>query len=278
MKQIGKLTLALGSLLMLAGCGQSLTTGKTTYKQTGMVAVIKGTAKGTQQVRYQAPAATGTVKVSGDSFVVSVPVAPKAQTVTLKAGDLTHRVTVQAAKSLGTYSAVAKAYNQAVVAMALPAETQAQLKQAQSVDISKLSPAEKLAAAQQQQALAAAMATAQKQTKVQQLPASVTGLKQVLKSAAGTVRLNVQAGQLMGITEIVPIKAMKTKKLQAQFATQFGLLANAVGADAKKVGTAFQKATSDKDSSSTTIDTITSHGVKFDVGFSTTALYIYITK
>ncbi|WP_243680975.1 hypothetical protein [Lacticaseibacillus manihotivorans] len=56
------------------------------------------------------------------------------------------------------------------------------------------------------------------------------------------------------------------------------MLANATGADAKKVGKAFTKAIKDAGSGSTTIDTITSNGVKFNIGLSTTDLYIYITK
>ncbi|WP_179395352.1 hypothetical protein [Lacticaseibacillus absianus] len=279
-KRVGALGLVLTSALVLAGCGKTLTTTKTTYQQSGMVAVIKGEAKGASRVHYRAATGDGSVKVNSGAYVITVPVTTKAQSVRLMAGDLDHRVTVKAAQSLGAYKTVAAKYNQAIIATALPKDVQKQLKQAgkTKVDASQLTPAQQAAMVKQQQALQAAMAKASAATKAKQLPATFSGLKQALKTSGGTVRLNVQGGQLMGITDMVPVKALKDKQAQAAFGTQFGLLANAVGADAQKVAKAFQKATSDKDSSSTTIDTITSHGVKFDVGFSATTLFIYITK
>lgn len=279
-KQLGALGLVLASALVLAGCGKTLTTTKTSYRQSGMVAVIKGEAKGADTVHYTATTTSGKAKVNSGAYVITVPVSTEAQTVHLTAGDLDKQVTVKAAKALGTYKQIATTYNQAVTASALPKAMQKQLQEAgkTKVDPSTLTPAQKLAMAQQQQAIQQAMAKASAQTKDQQLPTSFSGLKQALKTSGGTVRLNVQDGQLMGITDMVPIKALKNKQAQTAFATQFGLLATAVGADAQKVGKAFQKATSDKDSSSTTIDTITSKGVKFDVGFSASTLFIYITK
>lgn len=276
------LIVAAGALsLVLAACGQKLSTTKSTYQRSGMVAVIKGSASGHSNVSYTADAASGSSKVNDGSYVISLPVSTKDQQVAIKAGDQKTTVTVKAAKSLGTYATIAKKYNQAIIMTALPAKTQKALAAASkqsTTDTSQLTTAQKMALAKEQQALQAAVQKATTATKASQLPTSVTGLKQVLKSTGGTIRVNVQDGQLMGITDIVPVKALKEKKLQQAFGTQFGLLANSVGADAKKVAKQFQKATKSSDSSSTTIDTITSNGVKFDVGYSTTSLYIYITK
>lgn len=98
-----------------------------------------------------------------------------------------------------------------------------------------MTPAQKVAYAKQQQALQAAMVKAQQATKDSQLPTSTDGLKQVLSTNGGKLRLNVQNGQLIAITDVVSVKAMKNKKAKTAFGTQFGLLANATGADAKKL-------------------------------------------
>ncbi|WP_262314557.1 hypothetical protein [Lacticaseibacillus parakribbianus] len=267
--------------LVLAGCGKTLTTTKTSYKQSGMVAVIKGEAKGAKTVRYTGAVKPGTVKVNSDAFVITVPMTASEQTVTLKAGDLTHKVTVHAAKVLGDYQKIQKAYNQAVIATALPKDIQKQLKaatDAKKTDVTKLTPTQQAAVETQRQNVAAAMARAKVATKDEQLPASVEGLKQVLKGNGGTVRMNVQDGQVLGITDIVPLKALKDKAAQTAFGTQFALLASATGAEAKTVLSKFNQATKDADGSATTIATITSNGVKFNVGFSTSDLYVYITK
>ncbi|WP_225047306.1 hypothetical protein [Lacticaseibacillus kribbianus] len=268
--------------LALAGCQKdTLTTTKTNYKQTGMVAVIKGEAKGAKTVRYQAPSVKGSVKVNSDAFVITVPMTQTKQTVTLKAGDLTHKVTVRAAKALASYQKVQTAYNQAIIATALPASIQKQLKAATSakdVDVTKLSPAEQSLMERQRQNVAKAMARAKVATKDQQMPDTVSGIKQVLDDKSGTVRMNVQDGQVLGITDIVPLKALKDKAAQTAFGTRFALLTSATGADAKSVLKQFNQATKDADGSATTIATITSNGVKFNVGFSTSDLYVYITK
>ncbi|MFD1428865.1 hypothetical protein [Lacticaseibacillus mingshuiensis] len=273
-----------GLLFLLAGCGQKLDTSKTTYQQDGMVAVIKGSASGHKTVSYQADTTSGTAKINSGSYVISIPTSTKAQQVKLTAGDTTKTVTVKAAKSLGTYSKVAATFNQAIIATALPKSVQAQLKSAATAkqptkaELAAMTEAQRAALVKTQTELKAAMDKATAATKDQQLPTSVDGLKQVLKTTGGTVRVNVQDGQLMSAVDIVPIKALKDKKLQEAFGVQFGVLANAVGADATKVGKKFQDATKNANSSSTTIDTIVSNGVKFDVGYSTTELYIYLTK
>lgn len=132
--------------------------------------------------------------------------------------------------------------------------------------------------AAEQKAMQAAMKTASDKTKDQQLPISVSGLKEALDAKGGKLRVNVQDGQLISATQIAPIKAMKDKDQQAEFGQMFGLLANAVGADAKKVGKEFEKALKDQDGSNTTIKTIKSNGVNFNVGASADDIFIYVTK
>ncbi len=84
----------------------------------------------------------------------------------------------------------------------------------------------------------------------------------------------------MGFAVIVPLSVLKDSKKMQQFATGFGLLSTAVGANAKTVFSHFKKLTKDAKSknNSTTIKTIKSNNVKFDVGYSTTDLYLYVTK
>lgn len=280
MKKTALLAIAMSALLALSACGKQLTTTKTTYKATGMVAVIKGEAS-SKQVKYTAPTGNGTTKVNSGSYVITVPMSTKKQTVKLSADGQHQTVTVKAAKALGDYKSYAAKYNQTVVGMALPKSVQTQLaaaKKSATPNVATMTAAQKAAYAQQQQALQAAMVKAQTATKSSQLPTTTTGLKQVLATNGGKVRVNVQNGQLIAITDIVSVKALKNKKAKTDFGTQFGLLAAATGADTKKVGKAFTKAIKDAGSGSTTIDTITSNGVKFNIGLSTTDLYIYITK
>ncbi|MFD1486273.1 hypothetical protein ACFQ5J_13660 [Lacticaseibacillus baoqingensis] len=281
MKKIVLLALSLAAVVSLSACGQQLTTTKKTYHPDEMVAVIKGTAKGHSQVRYQAATAKGTAKVNSGSFVLSIPPKTTAQTVTIKAGSQQTKVTVASAKAIGTYQTVAKSFNQAVIATALPPAIQKQMQTATTPDpsaIAKMTPAQKAAMAQQQQAMQQALVKAQQATKAQQLPLTASGLKQVLNTDGGQVRANVQDGQLISITDVVSTKAMKDKKSSAAFATQFGLLAHAVGADAKTVGKALTKTIKNAASGETNTDTITSHGVKFNLGLSADHLYLYITK
>lgn len=266
------------SVMFLAGCGNQLTTTKTTYHRDGLVAVVKGDAGGVKRVSYHAKTISGHAQVNDGKYVITVPVSTAKQTVTIKAKNKTVTTKVAAATSMGDYAKIAKTYNQALIASALPADVQKQLKAAGTTKPTKLTPAQQAAMAKQQAAIKAAMAKATAATKDAQLPASVSGLKQVVATAGGKIRLNVQAGQLMGIADIVPMSALKNKTQQKQFGLQFGLLATAVGANAKKVASAFQKATKDQDSSATTIKTIRSNGVKFNVGFSTSELFIYMTK
>ncbi|WP_461213115.1 hypothetical protein [Lacticaseibacillus sp. GG6-2] len=284
MKKIFSVALGLLAVISLSACGKQLSTSKTTYKATGMVAVIKGDANGHQRVHYDAPTATGSAKVNSGKFVITVPMSTKAQTVKLSADSQKRQVTVKKAEPISSYQQFAKTFNQAVVATALPASVQKQLQQAATkkaptaAAVASMPPAQQAAYAKQQQALQAEMVKAQSATKDRQLPTTISGLKQALATDGGKVRVNVQNGQLISATDVVSVKALKTKSGKAAFGTQFGLLVNATGADAKKVGNAFSKQVKDAKSGSTTTKTIRDHGVKFNLGLSADHLYIYMTK
>ncbi|WP_158509299.1 hypothetical protein [Pediococcus damnosus] len=74
---------------------------------------------------------------------------------------------------------------------------------------------------------------------------------------------------------------MKQESGQKDFGTVFSLLSNELGANPKSVMKQFEKLLKDakkSSSTSTATNVIKSNGVKFEVGYSTTHLYIYITK
>ncbi len=128
----------------------------------------------------------------------------------------------------------------------------------------------------------AAMATAKKENKDKLLPTNMSnGVKNVITQNNYTVRANYQDKNLMGLTLIVPVKAMKQESGQKDFGTVFSLLSNELGANPKSVMKQFEKLLKDakkSSSTSTATNVIKSNGVKFEVGYSTTHLYIYITK
>ena len=287
---------ALGLLaLTLAGCSNNaLTTNKTSYRPTALTAVIKGSAK-SKTVSYQiANGSKHSTKVKGGTYFFQVPAATTDQKVKITAGSATKTVTVKKVKSLGNYKQTAAKYNQMVIGSYLPTKVQKQLQAAQKnqaatkkklAALAKTNPAAAAAAMQQQQAAAkklqAEMATAKKQAKDDLLPATAkSGLKNLIDTKDVTVRGNVQDGKLMGLAMIVPTKQMKTKSGQKKFGTTFALLGTTLGAKPKYVINKFEKVLKDakKNSSSTTTKTIHSNGIRFNTGFSTDHLYIYMTK
>lgn len=281
MKKLLTAAMGLGVLLTLTACGNKLTTTKTTYKQDGLVAVVKGDASGADKISYKSADASGTSKINGGTYAITIPVTDKKQTVHLKVGDQKKTTTITAAKTLGNYKAVAKKYNQAVIASALPASVQKQMqaKQPTKAQIAQMSPAEQMALATKAKELQAEFAKATTATKSQQLAATTdTGIHQVLKTDNAVIRANVADGKVVGFALIVPVKAMKNKAKAKEFGTTLALLGNAAGANAKTVMKKFAKAIKDQNDSQTTMKTIKSNGLKFDVGFSTTKLYIYLTK
>lgn len=286
---------ALGLLsLTLAGCSASLTTNKTTYHPTALTAVVKGDAK-TKHVTYQiADGTKQTAKVNAGTYFFQVPTATQDQTVKITAGGSHKTVTVKATKQLATYKTFAKQYNQMVIASHLPTKVQKQLQTAQKdqakakqklAALAKSNPTAAAAVVKQQQAAAqqlqAKLATAKKQAKDDLLPTNVKdGVQNLTSTKDVTVRANVQDGHLMGIAMIVPTKQMKTKSGQKSFGTTFALLGSTLKANPKYVIKQFEKVLKDakSNSSSTKTKTIHSHGIRFNTGFSTDHLYIYMTK
>ena len=263
--------------LLLVGCGQQLSTTKATYGRNGLVATIKGSASGVDRVKYTSQAGNGSVPVKSGTFVVNVPVTDTTQQIKLTAGSLKREVNVKAGTSLGQYTAIATKFNQMLAVSSLSKADQAKLKQGQAAaaelqkSAATMTPAEKLTAAQQPQTLKTLMA---------QATANTRGIQSILKTAGVNYRASIVNGKAMGFAVIVPLSVLKDSKKMQQFATGFGLLSTAVGANAKTVFSHFKKLTKDAKSknNSTTIKTIKSNNVKFDVGYSTTDLYLYVTK
>lgn len=289
-KTVVGLVVSLGLVSLLAGCGQAkLTTSKTNYHQNGMVAVVKGTTNKKAHLNYQIDqGATHKTSVREGTYVVQVPTTTKQQTVTLKAktGSKTieKKVTVAAGTAVGQYQAIADKYNQAVIGMALSkadqAKAQSLQKQAAAAKAGQLAPAQLMALQQTQKDVQAAMQQAKTAKKDQLLPAKpADGVHQLVKTDNVVIRGAIADQDVMGLTLIAPIKALKDKAALKEFGTSFALLAQSTGADSKKVMSEFSKFTKkNKKSNQTTMKTITSNGVKFNTGFSASHLYIYITK
>jgi hypothetical protein len=283
MKKLASLTAVFSLTLLLAACGQQLKPTKTSYGQKGLVAVVKGNASGSDSIKYTTADTQGHSKINGGTFAITLPVSDKKQTVKLAVGTQKKAVQIKAATALGSYKDAAAKYNQAVIAMALPASVQKQAQSTQTMTKAKLAAlplAERMTAMKQLQTVQAALAKAKTATKDAQLPTTAdAGISQVLATGKVKVRANVtKQGKLMGYAVIVPVKSMKKKSEAKQFGITLGLLGNSVGADTKKVMKKFSSETKGQSKSQTTMKTIKSNGVKFDIGFSTTDLYIYITK
>ncbi|WP_125682096.1 hypothetical protein [Levilactobacillus yonginensis] len=287
---------ALGLLaLTLAGCSSNkLTTNKSSYHPTALTAVVKGNTK-SKTVTYQIDGGQKQkAEVSGGTYFFQVPAATKDQQVKITAGTAHKNVSVKHVTALANYKKFAAKYNQMVIATHLPAKVQKQLASAQKTQaatkkklaaLAQTNPAAAAAAVQKQQAAAkqlqAQMATAKKAAKDDLLPTNTAaGVKNLISTKAVTVRGNVQDGKLMGLALITPTKQMKTKSGQKDFGTTFALLGGSLNAKPKYVIKKFEKVLKDakKNSSSTTTKTIRSNGVRFNTGFSTDHLYIYMTK
>lgn len=281
MKKVVSLVAGLGLLLTLTACGNKLSTPKNTYRQSGLVAVIKGDVSGATQVKYKTSTESGSVKAHGGKFAISLPVTDRKQTVKLTAGARVHQVKVAAATPIGQYAAVASKFNQAIIGSALPKSDQAQMraKQPTKAELAQMTPAEQAAYGKKAKAMQAAYAKADAATKAKQLATDVdSGIHAVLNSSDAVIRANVAHKKVIGFALIVPVKNMKNKTKAQEFGTTLALLGSAASADAKVVMKKFAKAIKDQNNSQTTMKTIKSNDVKFDVGFSATHLYIYVTK
>lgn len=99
----------------------------------------------------------------------------------------------------------------------------------------------------------------------------------IAKNDNGQIRAIITNQQLMGLTLIAKNSNLKMTKGLNEFGSTLGTLAGVTGADAKKVLKQFAKKTKDVKNGKTTIDTIESKGIKFDVAFSNKNIYVYVT-
>ncbi|ANZ64653.1 hypothetical protein AYR62_11590 [Secundilactobacillus paracollinoides] len=317
-KKVGVLLSAVLLGLALAGCGKaSVSVQDHSVAPSGMAAVIKGkTNQGT--VRYTINGgSTKTTKSQSEGYSLTIPAKPYKQTVkvSVKNGN-TETVTVAKRKTIMTYTKFQTAYNQTLAGEALSksnqtkatnlqdqaaalkkqsASIQAQVKTAKAKlakgdtsatatlqDLATKGEALKTQAAKlkaTQASLAPALKKAQASVKNDTLPATAkNGIHTIKTTKHYKVRTNVYNGKLMGATLIVPISALKNDTQAKKFAMTFSVLATGVGANAKHVLKTFSNNSNKKNSSQTTTETIHSNGVTFSLGYSTSTLYIYVTK
>ncbi|MCH4171096.1 MAG: hypothetical protein LKF36_07715 [Lactobacillus sp.] len=91
------------------------------------------------------------------------------------------------------------------------------------------------------------------------------------------IRAVVADQQLMGLTVIAQTAALKKAQNLNQFGSTLGTLAGVSGADAKTVLTKFEAAVKSAKKGKTTINTIKSKDINFDVAFSNDEIFIYMT-
>ena len=283
-KKLG-IILTAGLSLLLTGCSKvSLSTTAKTYSPDEMVAVVKGHTANQNTVTYQIDNGTKhSVKVHDKTFVIQVPASDQQQKVKITAAHggqhQQQTVTVNAAKKLGNYQQIVQKYNQMVVMSKLSLQEVQTLKAAVALKKAPSTPNPQLMQQMKQvQQVEQKVQQLQSTTKSEQLPAQLNGIHNVVDNAAYTLRLNVQNGDLMGATMMIPVKSFKDKTQAQQFGTAFALFSQALGANGKHVMNEFESKTKNQDKTQTTSKTIINHGIKYSIGFSTTELYVYITK
>lgn len=278
-KRLITIAAALGLSGLLAGCHSQITTTAKTYGQSGIVTTIKGHASG-KHLEYQiGHGPRHPVTVRNHSFVFQVAPTPHQQTVTLVADNAPkHRVTVKQAHPLGNYHQFAQRYNQVIIGAQLSPEQRSQLQAAAQLKKDPQAARQNPQLLQQAQQAPGILNQARQKTRTVQLPAYRQGVHSLVKTNAYTLRGNMQDNQLMGITMIVPLHSLKNKQAARQFGTAFMALSQACGANGKQVLQAFKRATSHQKAQQTTLKTITNHGVHYQVAFSPTGLYIYVTR
>lgn len=239
MRHFLKSIVALGTLLILAGCGQlKLTTTKTQYQPTQMMAVIKGQASHGAKLSYRLNGQQHTVKNNSGHFVLLVPASNQRQAVQIKATQgsqkQTKTVHVQQQPAITSYAALALKYNGGLAQMKLAGPKLPQV--------------------------------------------ATTGVQTALKTTAYQLRLNVQNQQVINAAFIVPLKTMKQATGQKEFGTTFSLVSAALGANSQQVLKDFQKGIKNQEKDQTTFKTIRSNGITYNVSFSKTQLYIYLAR
>ncbi|KEK02850.1 hypothetical protein [Oenococcus oeni] len=273
---------------------------KTVYKASGLSTNIKGTATKNKFISYSInDGKKHSVRIRSNSFAINIPSSNKEQKVTIYNGNVSAKIVVKASKQLADYQKFAKKYNQSLIASSLPKsiiKKANELKKAQAAkqttaaEIARMSRTEQLQLEEKNKELKqdakevqAATAKLKSENKDNLLPKK---LKNAIKNAVSNknyiIRVNVANGRLIGISLIVPAKLLSSgsnKKSAQTFATTFALLANSLGANSKNVLEKFTKfAKEAKTSQTTSLKTISSKGIKFDTGFSTKKIYIFITR
>ncbi|MDN6900437.1 hypothetical protein [Oenococcus sicerae] len=277
-----------------------LSADKTVYKVDGMSANIKGTASQSKSVYYRIDnGKRQTAAVHAGVFTINLAASNQDQRVVIHNHKASATVTVKAAAVLADYTKFASAYNQSVISSNLSKEMQtkaaalqkaAASKTATAAEIAQMTAEQKQQLADQTKALAqtskevqAALAKSKTDNQAKLLPENFNNhIKNVVDSKNTVLRINVTHGKLIGITIIVPSKSLSgqgSKNSSSEFAKTFALVANALGANPKSVLKQFSQVAKDaKKSGTTSLKTIRSNNIKFDTGFSTKNLYIYVTK
>lgn len=305
-KIIGLLFAAASLTLFLSGCGKpTLTVSDHHLSANALAVTVKGKSN-QAKVHYAINGgAKKSTKTTNGAFVISVPTKDYKQTVHLSADGKRQTVHVAKADVISTYNKVRTSYNQALTGTALSKKDQqiaksmaaqaAELKQkSQALKTSKatgmaaMQQKAKQAAALQAEAaklkqtqarLAPAMKLAKASVADQLLPASPkSGIHNLISSDKLTLRANLNNDKVLGIAMMVPVSSLKHKKDLKPFIMSFSILADSVGANAKHVLKNFQKSAKAKKSSSTTAPTFHSNGIRFSLGYSTSTLYVFITK
>ncbi|WP_048000208.1 hypothetical protein [Lactiplantibacillus herbarum] len=252
--------------------------------------VIQVPTKETRQtVKIKAGSDTKTVHVNGAKKLVGYQKMATTYNQALIASKLS-KADQKTAQKLQVQAAALKKQQTAIAAKVKTAQAQIKAGGTEAATGAQTLQAQQTAAAQlktqaaslqtTQQTVEAAMKTAKKQVKDELLPTKTPsdGLTNALTTKDYKIRLNVQKGDVMGAAVIVPTKAFKSTSRQKNFGTAFALLTTTTGADAKTVMKQFKKETKSNNSSTTTIDPITSKGVRFTIGVSASDLFIFMTK
>lgn len=271
--------------LLLSGCTNTkITMNKSSYEPDGMTAVVKGHTDKHNHLTYQIDnGAQHKLAVNDDEFVLQVPANYHDQKVKLTAtkdGQKSIKtVTVKKTKPLAKYDDVCQKYNQMIVMSQLSKKELDTLEAAKKVDtndpMTMMQNQELLKQAQQ---VKSKISQIQKDSADQELKTDKKGLTNLIKTNAYTLRGNIQDGQLMGGTMIIPTNSFKDKTKSKEFGTTFVAFSQAIGADGKQVMHEFEKETKSQNKTQTTSKTIKNNGITYSIGFSKTALYIYITR
>lgn len=307
MKKLMSLVVAAASLMViLSGCGKpTLTVSDHHLSANALAVTLKGKCN-QKQVDYTVNGGTKqTVKTNSGAFVISVPTKNYQQTVKLSTDGKHQTVTVAKANVIGSYQKMRTTYNQGLTGAALPKKDQqlaqsmakqgaqlkkeaAELKAGKATSMAAMQAKAQKAAALQKQAaelkqtqakLAPAMKKAKASVKDQLLPANPKdGIHNLIDTNKMTLRVNLSGDKILGIAMMVPVNSLKHKKDLKPFIMSFSILTNSVGANAKHVLNKFQKAAKAKKSSSTTAPKFHSNGLLFSLGYSTSTLYVFITK